>query len=234
VINHRKPAAPGAIGSGSSLAGVLLMAGVDGSVPGQATDLLGKLRTQSLEELAPQCEWSRSVNSFLTPRATFRTVLQSLINHEYWFDATTLLAHALPQREAVWWAALVCDDYLDANALQGEQREEEEVVLAAARAWVGAPEEPLRIKAYHAAMAIPNRVPSHWVGMSVFWATGNITLDAGVVTPPPPYLYARGVSAAIDLAANLTAHARTEVYQRALGRGVDVASGGDGGRILSL
>ena len=196
--------------------------------------MLAKLRTQSLDELCSQFEWSRPVSSFLTPRATFQTLLQSLINHEYWFDSVTMLAHAMPQREAVWWAARVCDEYLTENPIDDASRQEQERVLKSARSWVSEPEEENRMATYAAASGVPNRVPAHWVGMAVFWATGNITPDAGVITPPPPYLYARGVSAAIDLAASLTAHARIELYKNAIGRGIDIASGGDGETILSL
>ncbi len=203
-----------------------------GQVP--ATEKLGKLRTVSLDELSAQCDWSELVSGFVTPRATFRTVLQSLVNHHYWFDAVTLLSHAMPQREAVWWAARVCQDYLEANTLTDLEREQEQNVLLLSRQWVSDPVEASRMAAHRAAAAIPNRAPAHWVGMSVFWATGNITPDSGVVTPPPPYLYARGVSASIDLAANLTAHAREELYGNALGRGIDIASGGNGEKVVSL
>ena len=196
--------------------------------------LLGKLRTQSLDVLCSQFEWSRPVSSFLTPRATFQTLLQSLINHDYWFDAVTLLSHAMPQREAVWWGARVCDDYLAVSQIDPATRQEEEAILKAARLWVSEPEEANRMAVYAAATSVPNRVPSHWVGMAVFWATGNITPDAGVITPPPPYLYARGISAAIDLAASLTMHARAELYEKAIGRGIDIASGGNGESVVTL
>jgi hypothetical protein len=202
---------------------------------GPGTDgLLAKLREDSVQALSTQFEWSQATASFVTPRATIRTVLQSLINHGYWFDAATLLAHAMPQREAAWWATRVCQEYLDENGIEGPERAEQEAVLAVCREWVVDPLEEARMATYRAAMAIPNRVPAHWAGMAVFWATGNITPDSGVITPPPPYLYARGVSAAIDLAANLTFHARDEAYGDALGRGVDIASGGDGEKTLRL
>lgn len=193
-----------------------------------------KLRSVSLDELCQNFEWSRSVNSFLTPRATFETVLQSLINHKYWFDAVTLLAHALPQREAVWWGARVCAEYMEVCGLAEGPREAEERILEAARRWVAEPDENARMAAYSAASGIENRLPSHWVGMAVFWATGNITPDAGVITPPPPYLYARGISAAIDLAASLAIRSRDLLYENALGRGIDIARGGDGESIHGL
>lgn len=201
---------------------------------GTNKEQLARLRTQSLDSLCTLFEWSRPVGSFITPRATFQTVLQSLINHKYWFDAAMLLSHAMPQREAVWWAARICDDYFEVCQLEGEGLAEQQKVLQAARRWVTEPEEEMRMAAYHAASGLPNRLPAHWVGMAVFWATGNITPDAGVVTPPPPYLYARGVSAAIDLAASLTILARDEFYETSLGRGINIASGGDGDAVTTL
>ena len=207
-----------------------------GPPPGQAgeDERLSKVKPMSLEDLCAQFEWSQATASFVTPRATLRTVLQSLINHGYWFDAATLLSHALPQREAVWWATCVCHEYLEENAVGPPERDEQAGVLSLCRQWVAKPEDDARVAVYRAALAIPNRAPAHWAGMAVFWATGNITPDAGVVTPPPPYLYARGVSAAIDLAANLSVGARDKLYGNALGRGIDIASGGDGERVLKL
>ena len=138
---------------------------------------LQRLRTESLDELCQHFEWSDPVNDFLTPRATFQTLLQSLTNHGYWFDAVTLLAHALPQREAVWWAARVCDDYLDVVKVEDAQLNAERAVLARARDWVREPEEEIRLSVHDLAVKVANRLPSHWTGMSVFWATGNITPD---------------------------------------------------------
>jgi hypothetical protein len=195
---------------------------------------LQKLRTDSLDELCKNFEWSRPVNDFLTPRATFQTLLQSLTNHGYWFDSVTLLAHALPQREAIWWAARVCDDYLSVVDIDEAQGDAERAVLALARDWVREPKEEIRLAVHTSAVQLANRLPSHWAGMSVFWATGNITPDTGVSTPPPPYLYARGVSAAIDLAASLAIQDREALYARAIARGLDVASGGDGEKLITL
>lgn len=195
---------------------------------------LGRLRTHSLEELSAQFDWSEPAESFLTARATFETVLQSLINHGYWFDAASMLAHALPQRESVWWAAAVCDEYMVRVQLEEPSREQQAAVLKLARAWVGDPVDEQRMTVYEAASSIPNRMPAHWVGMAVFWSMGNITPDAGIVTLPPPHLYARGVSAAIDLAASLSIAEREPFYEESLGRGIDIASGGDGTKIAKL
>lgn len=204
------------------------------SYSGTNNAALGQLRTSSLDELSGQFDWSAPARSFLTPRATFQTVLQSLINHGYWFDATNLLAHALPQREAVWWAAAVCDAYMGRIHLSEPDRVVQKALLELARDWVTDPSDEARMAVHTAGEAVANRLPAYWVGMAVFWSMGNITPDAGVITAPPPYLYARGVSAAVDLSASLTITERELFYAEALGRGIHVASGGDGNTVATL
>ncbi|MEM6483557.1 MAG: hypothetical protein AAF662_01040 [Pseudomonadota bacterium] len=187
---------------------------------------LSGLRTRDLNELSAQIDWSESAAGFVTERATYETVLQSIINHDLWFDALNLLSHALGPRQAVWWAYSVCCQwYEDGHAPKEEAATD---LLELTRAWVIEPEEEVRIKLHDLALKLPNRSPVHWLGMSVFWSTGNITPEAGVVTAPPPFLYARGVSASIDLAASLAGLSRQTVYLSALAAGIDLANGGDG------
>lgn len=192
------------------------------------TEPFSRMRLRDLAELCAQMDASNEVRGFVTPNATFETLLQSLINHEHWFDAVSLLAHGMPPRSSVWWAALVCDRSLSTvnpedTAVQAQRR-----VLELSRQWAMEPEEGKRQATFEACGAVINSIPAYWVGMSVFWATGNITPDAGVVTQPPPYLYARAASAAIDLVANLAGPRRIEVYEHAVRSGMSLAAGGDG------
>lgn len=189
------------------------------------TEAFSRLRMRSLPDLCTQMDASSEVRGFITPNASFETLLQSLINHEHWFDAASLLAHGMPARSSIWWGCQVCTRFLPVEeAPAAEQRE----VLELCRKWVIEPEDETRMATFRASTGIPNNSAAHWIGMAVFWATGNITPDAGVVTQPPPYLYARGVAAGIDLAANLSGHERGIVYEYALASGMDVACGGSG------
>ena len=171
---------------------------------------------------------SDELRGFLTPNATFETLLQSLINHEHWFDAVSLLAHGMPPRSSIWWAALVCASRLKSVDPADPLLSHQVQVIELARQWVMEPADDIRDAVHRTTSEIPNSLPAYWAGMSVFWATGNITPEAGVVTQPPPYLYARAVSAAIDLAANLAVLDRIKVYELALASGIDIASGGSG------
>jgi hypothetical protein len=189
---------------------------------------LDRLRSTDLSELCGQIEWSDAARDFATPNSSFTTVLQSLINHAYWIDAVSLLALALPPRASIWWGAVVCSNFLQSEVADEKTADQQQKLLAYVRQWVVEPEEGFRQSAYEAAAAMPNRVPSHWMGMAVFWATGNITPDAGVVTPPPASLYARAVSAGITIAAALSGPTRDEVFEAAVRAGIDIACGGDG------
>ena len=195
---------------------------------------LKSLRKESLHELVAHFDLSAPAAGFVTPRASIQTVLASLLNHNHFFDAATLLAHALPKRRAVWWAASAASWHAKAYPVASEPKAL--VAIKSAQAWVMEPEEDYRIAAHRASLLVSPRAPAHWAAMSVFWSAGNITPGSGVTTAPPPFLYARGVAAAIDLAANLSGLERESSYRHLLAQGVDIAAGGDGsgGQVSSL
>ncbi len=184
---------------------------------------LKRIRSDSLAALCRHFEWSEKVASFITPHASVATVLASLINHRYWFDAATLLAHALPKREAVSWAVLVTRDYF--TVASPETRAAEQAVIEAVQKWILQPEDELRMAAHAAGVKVGNRLPSYWAAMGAFWSTGNITPEVGVITPPPPFLYARAVAASIDMAASLSGSGRDQNYEKWLKIGLSIAEG---------
>lgn len=184
---------------------------------------LKRIRTDSLANLCRHFEWSEKVSAFVTPNATVLTVFNSLLNHKYWFDAATLMAHALPKREAVWWATLATKDYLAFAA--AETVAIEQATIIAVQQWLAKPEDSLRLAAHAAGQRAGNRLPSYWAAMAAFWSTGNITPEVGVVTPPPPFLYARAVAACLDMGASLAGVKRDECYQKWLGMGLTIAEG---------
>lgn len=184
---------------------------------------LKRIRPDNLAQLCRHFEWSEKVSAFITPHASVLTVLNSLINHKYWFDATTLMAHALPKREAVWWATLVVKDYLPGAA--SETSALEQITVVAVQQWLAKPEDPQRLAAHAAGQKAGNRLPAYWLAMGAFWSTGNITPEVGVVTPPPPFLYARAVAACLDMAASLKGVKRDEHYLKWLRMGIMIAEG---------
>lgn len=108
-------------------------------------------------------------------------------------DAIVFLAHLLPRREAVWWAAQCVRAMLGARV--------EDDGLRAAEAWVRAPEDDSRRAALAIANAGDQRVPTTWLAFAAGWSGGSVTpLDKDPL-PAPPAACAIGAHTAVLLAA---------------------------------
>jgi len=209
---------------------------------------LALLRTQQATELCSSFEPSADARALLASISDVGSFLESLIAQQLWRDAALMLAHGLQKRAAVWWACAICRSQLSqlseaaeveksplsaressARELSARQMNENELpAIDAAERWVRDPQEKHRLAARDAAAAAGNRTPAHWAAMAAFWSTGNMTPDAGVVTSPPPFLYALAVVSALDFAAARCGKQRDEFFSDALWRGISLASGGDG------
>jgi hypothetical protein len=111
-------------------------------------------------------------------------------------DAVLLLAHALPKREAVWWACQCARSTLLAEA---SQRQREAIDLA--ESWAMKPGNDKRLKALAEGEAIGSYAAAGMVALATGWSAGNISADQTIEVPPPPYLSAVAVAAAVTLAA---------------------------------
>jgi hypothetical protein len=189
--------------------------------------ILDLLRTQQASELCSHFEPSPAARELLavTPNASF--LLESLIARQLWRDAALMLAHGLQKRAAVWWACSVCREQLLTIEFSSSVASELAAIDCAER-WVRDPQERYRQAACEAGAAAGSRAPAHWAAMAAFWATGNMTPDTGVVTSPPPFLYARAVVSAVEFAAARKGKQRDDFFRAALRRGISLASGGDG------
>ena len=138
-------------------------------------------------------------------------------------DATRFLAYGLPEREAVWWAALCarsvpacCSDEIAKGA------------LAAGEAWVKEPGEMTRDRASAAAkrhkFELPT-APAAWVAMAAAWSAGAPPAPGDPSPAPPKHLTAHAVAGAVMLAAAVEPSRATESYQRFLETGVKIAQG---------
>jgi hypothetical protein len=194
---------------------------------------LGLLRTQQTAELCSSFTPSADARLLLSSISDVGLMLDSLISQQLWRDAVLLLAHGLQKRAAVWWGCILCRSQLSQFAKTFEAEffpppAHELLAIDAAERWVRDPQEKHRLAARDAASAAGNRTPAHWAAMASFWSTGNMTPDAGVVTSPPPFLYALAVVSAMDFAAARCGRQRDEFFSEALRRGISLASGGDG------
>jgi hypothetical protein len=194
---------------------------------------LALLRTQQAAEICRHFALSDEARPLLASFGDVSAFLAALLERKSWRDAALLLAHGMPKRCAVWWAGIVCRRQMQA-LIQSDGKsspsDDEVAAIEAAMRWVRVPSDPHRLAACEAAIAAGNRSPAHWVAMAAFWSAGNMTPDSGVVTPPPPFLYAVATVSALEFAAARDGR-RDDFFAEALQRGISLASGGDGCRI---
>jgi hypothetical protein len=144
--------------------------------------------------------------------------LDSLIENGELVDAVQFLAHALPKREAVWWACRAARATVSAGAT-GQ-------ALRAAEAWAIDPSEERRLAAQESAEDAGYDTPAGCAAAAAAWSGGSLAPPGAPVVPPGPHLTAHGASAAVMLsAASAPAEAITSAYRALLADGQSIARG---------
>lgn len=141
-------------------------------------------------------------------------------------EAVRLTAHALPKREAVWWACM-CAASVPAVALKPADL----AARQAAEAWVRKPtEESLRRSAWELAQKTDFRSPEAWAAVGAFWSGGSMAPEGAPVVPPGDNLTGVAISGAVMMAAVRGAHPgrANDRLRRFLAAARDIAAGGAG------
>src|SRR5262245_7840565 len=137
--------------------------------------------------------------SLLRPDLGAREYLNLLVEHHHFPDAVRFVAHALPKREAVWWA-WVCarrTATLDpAGKIQG--------ALDATERWIAQPTEENRRAAYAAGEVAEFSTGAGCTGMAVFFSGGSLAPPNCPAVPPGDFLTAKAVAGAVIFAAIAT------------------------------
>jgi hypothetical protein len=179
-----------------------------------------KVKAALAAEVCDHFDLDRKARPLLKPDATPAEFLGALKADRQHQSAVCFLAHALPAREAVWWASL-CVGQKGGAALPPAE-------LAATRAsvtWVLDPSEQNRQAAEKAAAAVEKGTPAELLAVAVAWTGGSLSPPVPKVppVPPGPYLPAKGVYGAVLLAATKAGGADVQETLRAfveLGLGV--------------
>ena len=150
--------------------------------------------------------------------------LQQLIAQQHYPDAVRLLAHALPKREATWWACLSARHGITETTPANQIK-----AIELAEAWVYKPTDDNRRPTLAAAEATAYNNAASWAAIAAFWSGTDISPTPLAVIPPSEKLYAKAVTGAIMLAATLgEAEHIKDKYQLFLKQGLHIANGGDG------
>ncbi len=139
-------------------------------------------------------------------------------------EAARLVAHALPKREAVWWACM-CARAVPDPALKPEDL----ASLAAAEAWVRRPEERARRAAAEIAEKTSFKSAEAWAAMGAFWSGGSLAPEGMADVPPGEHLTGVAIAGAIVLASvRVSVERQNERLLKFLDSARAIAAGGSG------
>ncbi len=140
-------------------------------------------------------------------------------------EATRLIAHALPAREAVWWAC-ACSRH---TAASGTDPSGEAKVREAAEEWVRKQTDEHRRTAMKEAETAGFGSAEAWAAVGAFWSGDSMAPPDAPKVPPQPHFTGLAVAGSVALAAARgPAVRRDDRLSRFLTSAKDIAAGGAG------
>ena len=140
-------------------------------------------------------------------------------------EATRLVAHALPAREAVWWAC-ACSRH---TAGSGADRAAENKVRDAAEEWVRRQTDDHRRSAMREAEEAGFGSAEAWAAVAAFWSGDSMAPPEAPKVPPQPHFTGLAVAGSVALAAARGQATRRDArLRRFLVSAKDIAMGGAG------
>jgi uncharacterized protein DUF6931 len=186
---------------------------------------LTKIEAKTAAEICARFELSGPAAALPRDGLSPTAFLERLIEARHILDALSFLAHALPKREAVGWAARC------ARLAGGPKSPEQQTALEAVERWRLEPSEELRRAAMAAAEKAQLNNPAGCAALAVFFTGGSLAPPDVPVVPPGEGLTARAVAGAVLMAAVVSEPEKAEEkYQRFLEQGIAAASGQDQGK----
>lgn len=181
----------------------------------------GKITAKTGAEICQRFKLGDDAKELLREGMAPKPFLDVLLEKNLYQDAARFLAHALPKREAVWWACLC------ARLAHGAKPEEKiAAAIQTAEKWAVDPSDDNRRAAFPAAEKAELRTPAGCAAMAAFWSGGSLAPPNLPVVPPKEELTGHGVSCAVMLAAVLTEPEKAaEKYARFFKIGLEVAAG---------
>lgn len=148
----------------------------------------------AIDELVTRAEFDDDAKSLINGAATPKALVQKMLDHKKFVEAFRAVAHGLPRREAVWWAAQCV------RRLASKLSDQDQQTLVAAETWCAEPSESHRRAAELAAIEAKHETPAAWVAMGAFWSCGSMGPADVPVVPPGPELIGTATSSAVLMA----------------------------------
>ena len=157
--------------------------------PPQWTRASQRRSDKSPRSAGQRARLSEEARGLLADGMTSRQYLDLLVERQLHADAVQFLAHALPKREAVWWACLCA-----AEVLGPEPPPAAAAALEAARAWVIDPRDEKRRATFPAAEAAGLGTPAGCAAAAAYFSGGSLAPANLPVVAPAEHLTAHMVA----------------------------------------
>lgn len=182
-----------------------------------------KISGRSPAAVCERFELSEGAQAISPEGLTPEQFLGRLIEGEHFADAANFLAHALPVREAVWWAAT------STRAAAAEMDAKNAQVLSLAERWVREPTDDNRYAAFAAAQEAGLNSPASFVGVAAYMSGKSIAPAELEAVPPPEGVTGTMAACAVILSAVTPDPLQaTDKYRQFLAKGMEIAAGPGG------
>jgi hypothetical protein len=146
--------------------------------------------------LCAAAELGEDAQALARPDLHPRQFVALLLEKSLFPDAVRFLAHALPKREATWWA-WVCARRSAGDAPQPAVK----AALDATEKWIAQPTDDLRRAAMDAARKAGLDSAAGCAALAAFFSGGSLAPPNAPPVPPGEFLTAKAVAGAIIIAA---------------------------------
>ena len=185
---------------------------------------LGKILVTDFTAIRPRVGLSTNASTVLTNVTLVPDALQRLESGGFLVEAARLMAHALPKREAVWWACMCAF-----HTAPPDLPENDRLAREFAESWVRQQTDKLRREGMTKAEAGDFATPEAWAAVAAFWSGDSMAPEGQAAVPPAPHLCGTAVAGAIVLAAVRGDPIRQPArLKRFLESGRNIATGGPG------
>jgi hypothetical protein len=188
------------------------------------SDALVKLSAIPLATLLPRLDLPLAPKIAIQSCTSVPEALAALEAGGFLLEAARLTAHALPKREAVWWACMCA-----VHTAPPDLPEPDRAAREAAELWVRQQADGSRRLAMERAQASDFGTPEAWAGVAAFWSGDSMAPEGQAAVPPAPHLTGTAVAGAVALSAvRGDVSRRSARLRRFLDSGRNIAGGGPG------
>lgn len=160
------------------------------------SETANKLASRDLAAIAPQLALSREATAAIEGCRFAREALARLEAVGFLLEATRVAAHALPKREAVWWACM-CALHTALAELEANDRAARE----AAEDWVRQQTKKARRIAWDRSQESGFSTPEAWTAVAASWSGESLSPEGQPPVPPVAHLAGAAVAGAVALGA---------------------------------